>query len=281
MLLCLAASMPMNAANPNLLSGATTSNESLMYSKQAFYDVWTVCNQSGGDVEFGLAPISTFSMVQEDGNVELDEEETFQIPYFDKSAFKAEEPVLMLNFPDEQYGKDYYNYNYQIDVPVTGNYVLAGVAQCVNSRSTTAPKTVVNDYSVMIFAFDTELEARTISIEFDSSDTPYSLVKNSAGVTLPSAFVVANTAKSTTAGAQQFIRTFALKEGPQYLTIYGPANIIALGDLMLVDASIATMVPPVTKTAEQSSAGIHDLFGRKVANPGKGIYIIDGKKVIL
>ena len=41
-----------------------------------------------------------------------------------------------------------------------------------------------------------------------------------------------------------------------------------------------TGITDVEPTAKGSELKVYDLQGRRVANPGRGIYIVDGKKVM-
>ncbi len=42
-----------------------------------------------------------------------------------------------------------------------------------------------------------------------------------------------------------------------------------------------TAVKSVTTETESREKGVYDLSGRRVTNPQKGIYIVDGKKVVI
>ena len=48
---------------------------------------------------------------------------------------------------------------------------------------------------------------------------------------------------------------------------------------MEVDDEV-TGITDVEPTAKGSELKVYDLQGRRVANPGRGIYIVDGKKVM-
>lgn len=50
--------------------------------------------------------------------------------------------------------------------------------------------------------------------------------------------------------------------------------------LRFVDADGTTSITTVTAAGVDASAVIYDLHGRRVAQPTKGLYIVNGKKVI-
>ena len=60
--------------------------------------------------------------------------------------------------------------------------------------------------------------------------------------------------------------------------------IISEDELAAFQALLPTAIQSVssgTKDAGATESAVYDLQGRRIANPGKGLYIVDGKKVVI
>jgi hypothetical protein len=58
-----------------------------------------------------------------------------------------------------------------------------------------------------------------------------------------------------------------------------PAEMLV--DYVRVYQKPTTGIRPLAATAERKSGYLCDLQGRRVINPGKGIYIQDGRKIVI
>ena len=61
-----------------------------------------------------------------------------------------------------------------------------------------------------------------------------------------------------------------------------PADIVvAIDNIYFVSDNVLTGITSVEKSEANNSQNIYTLDGRKVKNPRKGVYIVDGKKVMI
>ena len=61
-----------------------------------------------------------------------------------------------------------------------------------------------------------------------------------------------------------------------------PADIVvAIDNIYFVSDNVLTGITSVEKSDANNSQNIYTLDGRKVKNPRKGVYIVDGKKVMI
>ena len=146
--------------------------------------------------------------------------------------------------------------------------------------------------------------AQTTSIE---AGTPYLVKPTSDDITNPTYSNVtlkAQAAKSITYGDYKFVATYSPKnlatdKTELFLTTDGklnypqtnaqatlkgmrayiqvPAN---AGATLFIDGE-ATGIAEVRGKMEDGRGDVYDLQGRKIQNPGKGLYIVNGKKVII
>ena len=70
-----------------------------------------------------------------------------------------------------------------------------------------------------------------------------------------------------------------LAAGKAYLNIAVPTSSPVLE--LSFDENDATTISEVTNTNRTNNTNVYDLQGRKVANPTKGLYIVNGRKVII
>ena len=260
-------------AQENLLAGAigTTVN-----SPEAFYNVWQVFDKDGRPVEDGFRKFSCFTQarVSESSKAAVYDDDPDHNIYGDHEAFSDGNYFIFMKFPDKSHVNAPHYYCYPINIKEEGDFLLTGCGQGHDKVTAGVP----DEHNLLH-------QLENIAITFDKKVTPkeFRIENNANGE--PEVVAYAGTEKvpvyrskvggSATSLGGNFSHTVHLTPEHKYMTIHGPAELVALGNLALMPAT-AVIVNEILP--DGSSQSIYfDLQGRHAGSDSgqleKGIYI--------
>ena len=208
-------------------------------------------------------------------------------PYIDIGAFdniKAGATVtmnLMANSADEKYWMTFYNENYNFQADANTQVFKAALSDTKVSLTELATDKIVNkDNAVLLKSTASPIVMTLTSTNSENVFTGNDLngVFDPAGHTAadPSTTFVLN--KGTQGvGFYRLTTGKTLGVGKAYLTYSG-----SLSNFFDIDDDGTTGIDVRSKMEEVRGDGLYyDLNGRHVMNPTKGIYIVNGKKIVI
>ena len=208
-------------------------------------------------------------------------------PKIDANAFKNytnPNPTvtmnLMANSADEKYWMTFYNENYNFQADANTQVFKAALSDTkVSLTELTTDKIVNKDNAVLLKSTASPIVMTLTSTNSENVFTGNDLngVSDPAGHTAadPSTTFVLN--KGTQGvGFYRLTTDKTLGVGKAYLTYSG-----SLSNFFDIDDDGTTGIDNGQLTIDNSDKVFYDLNGRRVMNPTKGIYIVNGKKVLL
>ena len=179
----------------------------------------------------------------------------------------------------------FYNKNQNFQVPATGTQIfkaaLSGTALTLTELET--DKIVTKDNAVILKSTTGSTISLTLTTTASSNDfssNDLSGVSAAAGMTAtdPSTTYVLNTG-SQGVGFYKLASGKTIGLGKAYLTYSGGGAAAARGYFLFDETTGIEM--PTAEGNGDAEAVVYDLQGRRVLNPTKGLYIVNGKKVFI
>lgn len=178
----------------------------------------------------------------------------------------------------------FYNKNQNFQVPATGTQIFKAALSGTKLELTelTTDQTVTKDKPVILksTASPIVMTLTSTASSNDFSGNDLSGVSAAAGMTAadPSTTYVLNTG-SQGVGFYKLASGKTIGLGKAYLT-YSGGGVAAARGYFLFDETTGIEMPTVEGNGD-AEAVIYDLQGRRVLNPTKGLYIVNGKKVFI
>lgn len=178
----------------------------------------------------------------------------------------------------------FYNKNQNFQVPATGTQIFKAALSGTKLELTelTTDQTVTKDKPVILksTASPIVMTLTSTASSNDFSGNDLSGVSAAAGMTAadPSTTYVLNTG-SQGVGFYKLASGKTIGLGKAYLT-YSGGGVAATRGYFLFDETTGIEMPTVEGNGD-AEAVVYDLQGRRVLNPTKGLYIVNGKKVFI
>ena len=187
---------------------------------------------------------------------------------------------LMANSADEKYWMTFYNENYNFQADANTQVFKAALSDTkVSLTELTTDKIVNKDNAVLLKSTASPIVMTLTSTNSENVFTGNALngVSDPAGKTDDGKMYVLNYTAANGVGFYKLATGSKLGVGKAYLSYSGggASNFFGLDD----DGT--TGIDNGQWTIDNSDKVFYDLNGRRVMNPTKGIYIVNGKKVLL
>jgi len=187
---------------------------------------------------------------------------------------------LMANSADEKYWMTFYNENYSFQADANTQVFKAALSDTkVSLTELTTDKIVNKDNAVLLKSTASPIVMTLTSTNSENVFTGNDLngVSDPAGKTDDGKMYVLNYTAANGVGFYKLATGSKLGVGKAYLSYSGggASNFFGLDD----DGT--TGIDNGQLTIDNSDKVFYDLNGRRVMNPTKGIYIVNGKKVLL
>lgn len=209
-------------------------------------------------------------------------------PYIGTNAFKNytnPNPTvtmnLMANSADEKYWMTFYNKNYNFQADANTQVFKAALSDTKVSLTELATDKIVNkDNAVLLKSTASPIVMTLTSTNSENVFTGNALngVSDPAGMTDDGKMYVLNYTAANGVGFYKLATGRKLGVGKAYLSYSGggASNFFGLDD----DGT--TSIDVRSKMEEVRGDGLYyDLNGRRIMNPTKGIYIVNGKKIVI
>ena len=183
-----------------------------------------------------------------------------------------------------EYWMTFYNKYQNFQVPATGTQIFKAALSGTKLELTelTTDQTVTKDKPVILksTASPIVMTLTSTASSNDFSGNDLSGVSAAAGMTAadPSTTYVLNTG-SQGVGFYKLASGKTIGLGKAYLT-YSGGGVAAARGYFLFDETTGIEMPTVEGNGD-AEAVVYDLQGRRVLNPTKGLYIVNGKKVFI
>lgn len=275
---------------PALPAGVYTLNIGVVNSNNTSNEVYVYTRSSEGVLsdklythvaEKGSSTINTVITVPEgysiafNGNEGGSANNNARMDYMTLTPYKESKPITAAGWAT-------YCSPYALDLAnatgLTDAYIVTGGAGGVLAKTSVKGGTVAAGTGLLLKG-----SAGTVTIPVVASGTDYSATNKLVGVTAnteidaEAGYVLMNDA---TNGLGFYLNSNAFTVGAN--TAYLPANFDATSarGFFALDGD-ATGISTIAKSQEPNANSYYDLQGRRVAQPTKGLYIKDGKKVIV
>jgi hypothetical protein len=186
---------------------------------------------------------------------------------------------LMANSADEKYWMTFYNENYNFQADANTQVFKAALSDTKVSLTELATDKIVNkDNAVLLKSTASPIVMTLTSTNSENVFTGNDLngVSDPAGKTDDGYMYVLNYTAANGVGFYKLATGRKLGVGKAYLTYSG-----SLSNFFDIDDDGTTGIDNGQWTIDNSDKVFYDLNGRRVMNPTKGIYIVNGKKVLL
>ena len=180
-----------------------------------------------------------------------------------------------------EYWMTFYNQNYNFQVPATGTQIFKAAldGSALTLTELTTDKIITKNNAVILKSTSgpIALTLTTTDSENDFSENSLSGVSSASGLSGNGSIYVLNYKAATGAGFYKLATGKKVGVGKAYLTYSGGAGareFFGFEEPTGIDATL-------NDNGEIINDNCYDLQGRRVTNPTKGIYIVNGKKVFI
>ena len=204
-------------------------------------------------------------------------------PYIDTEVFNeiAASATITMNLTANAAGganwMTFYNKNYSFEADENTQVFKAELSGTTITLNEVTDKIVDKGTAVVLKSTGNPVMTLTTSASTNADANSLDGVSDAEGTTSDGTMFVLNYKEGTGVGFYRLQSGKTLGVGKAYLTYDGALapNFLGFGETTSINEELRM------KNEEFATAPVYDLQGRRVAQPAKGLYIVNGKKVII